>query len=189
MPVLFRKSAGRILRSVQSRRIFRVAGRKVVRDIQVTVASQADLEYVHSRLTSEVPFKPDPPTPQIPRFVANHHGRVVGFVELARYTPKRAPYIGFCLFNLSVMDPVCRGLGVREALTRREVEVAQDEGAKELWLVVNEHNRPATNLYHKLGVVPASVMGLNEQPLGRGKDDGQAVDHDGETADQMGRAA
>lgn len=163
MPELVRKTASRILRTVQSRKIFRATGRRVVRDIRVMIASSADLEYVHSRLTTEVSYKPFPPDPQVTRFVATHHGRVVGFVELVRHPPEHAPYIGFWLFSLSVLDPFYRGLGVGEALTRRVVELARDEGAKEVWLVVNEHNHPAINLYQKFGFEPATVMGLDEQ--------------------------
>lgn len=163
MPVLVRKCAGRILRSVQSRRIFRAAGRKVVRDIRVTIASPADLEYVHSRLTSELAFKPDPADPQVTRFVATRHGRVIGFVELVRHPPEHAPYVGFWLFSLYVFDPLYRGLGIGEALARCVIKLARDGGGEELWLVVNEQNRPATNLYQKLGFKPANVTELDEQ--------------------------
>jgi ribosomal protein S18 acetylase RimI-like enzyme len=160
---VLRTVAGHGLRCVQSRTIYRATGRRFASGITVTTASPADLECVQSRLTPGLSVVPPSPDHLISRFVAVRHGRVTGFVELVRHPPEDAPFTGHWLFSLTVLDPLFRGLGIGEALARRVIEIASDEGARELWLVVGETNRPAVALYRKLGFERTAIEELEEQ--------------------------
>lgn len=157
-----RRGVGSALRSAQSQGIYRAVGKRVAGEISITMASPADLAYVHSRLSPGIPYEPAPSSNLVTRFVAMRSRRVTGFVELVRHPPEHAPYIGHWLFSLNVLDPWCRGLGIGEALARHVVGCARREGARELWLVVGEANGPAIALYRKLGFERAAVVGLEE---------------------------
>lgn len=159
------RGVDRSLRFVQSRRIFRVIGRRVIWGIAFSAASPSDLEIVHSKLNPGVPYPPSSPDSAVTRFVATRQGRVIGFVELVRHPLDDAPYIGHWLFSLNVLDPKYRGFGIGETLARRVIQTARDEGGGDLWLIVGETNLPAIHLYRKLGFVRAPVGGLEEQLL------------------------
>lgn len=148
---------------MQSQGFFRAARRRIAPKISITTASPADLEYVQTRLNPGVTFIPNPPDPWVTRLVAVRHERVIGFVELVRHPPEHAPFVGFWLFSLYVLDPLYRGSGIGEALACHAIGLARREGAKELWLVVGETNCPAINLYRKLGFERAVAKGLEER--------------------------
>lgn len=158
-----RKETGEGLRFLQSRPLFRAAGRGLVRGITVTDASPDELGYVHARLNPGVPHRPSPPDPAVTTLVAVRHGKVVGFVQLVRRPPSQAPYVGYWLHSLSVLHPLYRGTGIGEALARTALEIARREGAEEVNLVVGQTNRPAIGLYRKLGFRHAVLPGLEEQ--------------------------
>jgi ribosomal protein S18 acetylase RimI-like enzyme len=141
--------------------------------ISITTASPSDLAYVQSKLTPGLPIEPPSPDPLVTRLVATRYGRICGFVELVRHPLEHSPYVGHWLFSLTVMDPLYRGLGIGEALARRMIEIASDEGTRELWLVVGETNRPAIGLYRKLGFERSAVGGLEELLEEEGKTTGQ----------------
>jgi len=158
-----RNEAGHGLLFLQSRAIFRAAGRRLVRGITITGASPSDLAYVQSRLDPGSPYSPEPPNPAATNLVAIRHGQIVGFVQLVRHPTSHAPYTGHWLFSLYVLHPLYRGTGIGEILTRALLDIARQEGAPEVYLVVNETNRPAICLYQKLGFQHTTLPGLEEQ--------------------------
>lgn len=125
-------------------------------------ASPVDLVYVNASLNPGTPFRSSLPDPAVTRIVAERHGQILGFVEIIRHPPEDAPYVGYWLSSLYVLDPLFRGLGIGEALASHIIEIARIEGAKELWLLVVGTNRPAVALYRKLGFVEAIVEDLEE---------------------------
>jgi len=160
---VLRNGADHGLRFAHSSGTFRAVGRRLTGEIRITIASPADLVYVQSRLTPGLPPIPPSPDPLITHLVGIRHGRVRGFVELVRHPSEEKPYVRYWLSSLIVLDPLCRGRGIGEALACRVMEIARGEEAGELWLVVGETNRPAVALYQKLGFERAVVEDLEEQ--------------------------
>ena len=113
-----------------------------------------------------------PPDPDVVRYVAKCGDDVIGLVTLLRPSASPSPFRGCWLFGLMVRMRY-RGRGVGEALTARVLAQAEAEGAEELLLCVFEDNRPAVNLYRKLGfervTLPelAEWMATHEQADGR----------------------
>ncbi len=158
-----RKGAGHSLRFLQSRAMVRAAGRRLVHGIKVTEASPSDLASVQSKLDPSTSYSPAPLDPAVTNLVAVRYGKIVGFVQLVRHPPSHAPYIGYWLFSLYILNPLYRGTGIGEILTRSLLAIGRREGAPEVYLVVNETNRPAILLYQKLGFQNITLPGLEEQ--------------------------
>jgi ribosomal protein S18 acetylase RimI-like enzyme len=158
-----RRGAGRGLLFLQSRAILRAAGRRLIRGIIVTETTPADLAYVRSRLNPGGSNPPSPPATEVTSLVAVHHGKITGFVQLVRHPPSHAPYVGYWLFSLYVLNLLYRGTGTGEALTRAVLDIARKEGAPEVFLVVNETNHPAVSLYSKLGFRRTILPDLEEK--------------------------
>jgi len=76
---------------------------------------------------------------------------MLGFVQLVRPPPSHAPYVGYWLFSLYTLHPLYRGFGIGETLGRALITIARQEGAEEIFLVVNQTNQSAIRLYQKLG--------------------------------------
>ena len=56
-----------------------------------------------------------------------------------------------------------RGIGVGEGMMRMALESASNEGARKVNLFVFECNKPALNLYKKMGFMQASIYKPNDQ--------------------------
>ncbi|MCI0478635.1 MAG: GNAT family N-acetyltransferase, partial [Anaerolineales bacterium] len=93
---------------------------------------------------------PEPQMPGVTNYVAKRGKHLFGFVQLVRHPPEHFPYVGAWLFSLVVWGRY-RGMGIGEALTRRVIEQARAEDARELRLLVFADNARAINLYRKLG--------------------------------------
>lgn len=93
--------------------------------------------------------------------MAKSNSEVLGLVRLMRHPEADFPYVGYWLYSLTVR-PRYRGLGIGEALTRRVVEQARAEGAREVFLRVFDDNTPALALYSKLGFEPVTLPALEE---------------------------
>jgi GNAT superfamily N-acetyltransferase len=146
-----------ILRNIQGLRSYRAGIRHLHPTIQIREANEADLEEAQDRLGFIGSFGP-----LVTGFVAIMHSRIVGYVDLVRYPPKNAPYLGYWIFGLYIWLP-CRGLGLGEALCRQAISCARAEGSHELNLLVYPQNRAALNLYRNLGFEPAIIPGLEGQ--------------------------
>jgi ribosomal protein S18 acetylase RimI-like enzyme len=131
--------------------------------VTIRDASDADLLAVHHWLSP----KGDPAhaiqrAPFLDQWVADHRGRVVGFVQLVDQPPEHHPYTGLWLFSLQVKLRL-RGAGIGEQLTKAVIARARQKGAPSLRLVVNEDNQPAVRLYRKLGFEEVRLPEISEQ--------------------------
>lgn len=101
-------------------------------------------------------------SPGVTNYAARIWGNVVGFVQLVRHSTDDLPFTGHWLFSLQVW-PLWRGLGIGEDLSRRVIEQAVAEGAKELFCLVRNDNYAAQNLYGKLGFESWIIPSIKEQ--------------------------
>jgi len=100
--------------------------------------------------------------PHVTNLVARCLGQLAGFVQLVRHPPEHSPYVGHWLFSLYVR-PLCKRLGVGQALSQAVIETARAEGAQTLDLLVFNDNSPAIQLYRKLGFEMHIIAELEPQ--------------------------
>jgi GNAT superfamily N-acetyltransferase len=135
-------------------------------------AGARDLIELYTRLNPGDDAVPPPQTPDAINFVAKHGNQLLGFVQFVRHPQKHFPYVGNWLFSLIVWGRY-RGMGVGETLTRRVIEQATTEGAPELFLNVDDDNRPALDLYRKLGFERVVLPVLEEEFIAEGRKNGR----------------
>jgi ribosomal protein S18 acetylase RimI-like enzyme len=80
--------------------------------------------------------------------------RIVGATIVSRAPELTGSPSGWWLESVTV-GMRYRGAGIGQALVRQALEVAQEAGAKGVYLRVSEDNRAATGLYRKIGFRPA----------------------------------
>lgn len=97
---------------------------------------------------------------QIPTSVAVVDGEDVGIVRGARDDSRTD---SAWLISMWVA-PEVRGQGVGEALIDAVVEWARASGARRLLLDVGDHNRPAIDLYARMGFEPNGTTGSLPPP-------------------------
>jgi ribosomal protein S18 acetylase RimI-like enzyme len=144
------RPASAILRRLQQLPRFRAWAKRFRPAVTIDEASPRDLIEVHARLSPGSDATPPRQMPGVTNFVARRGKQLFGFVQLVRHPKEHFPYVGVWLFSLVVWGRY-RGMGLGEALTRRVIEQAQTEGARELRLLVYADNARAINLYRKLG--------------------------------------
>ena len=157
-----RRVAAAVLRRAQKHALSRAITRRALRVQTRTVIADAcgqELELMETRLNPGAWLPRARRNPNVTPYVAKLGVRLAGFVELVRHPPEHAPYVGYWLFSLHVRERY-RGLSLGEQLSRRVMEQARAEGARELLLLVAEDNHPAINLYLKLGFVRAEMPAL-----------------------------
>jgi len=118
---------------------------------------------VQVRLNPGHPPAPSAPNPLVTNLIATWHGHILGFVQVVRHPPSHAPYVGHWLFSLTILHPLFKGLGIGERLCHAILNLASEEGAEEVFLLVNTGNKPAIALYQKLGFSHTSLTGLEER--------------------------
>ncbi|MER5840717.1 GNAT family N-acetyltransferase [Streptomyces prasinus] len=89
--------------------------------------------------------------------VAEHGGRLVGYVRLGRPTELASNAHVRQICGLAVSEGA-RGRGVGRALVRAAVQEARDRGARRITLRVLGHNTPARALYESEGFVVEGVQ-------------------------------
>ncbi|MCK4942601.1 MAG: GNAT family N-acetyltransferase, partial [Candidatus Aminicenantes bacterium] len=94
-------------------------------------------------------------------FTARWSDKTMGSVHLLKYPHGHFPYTGYWLSDLHIRLRY-RGMGLGEQLTRKVISHADENGAKELWLLVRENNRPALTLYKKMGFVKVDLPVFRE---------------------------
>ncbi len=147
-----------ILQKIQGLKIYRKTIPHLLHPaVVISKAGQVDLEEAEDRLGFMGSLNP-----HITGFVARMNSRVVGYADLVRHPPENYPYSGYWIFGLFVWLPT-RGMGIGDALCRRAIELAREEGAKELCLLVYPENSAAVNLYRSLGFEPSTISGLEKQ--------------------------
>ena len=146
----------------QSLSIYRKAAARLRPDVRITEATEADLRTVHAWFSPDQEERIQRRAPGVTDFVAKHGDKIVGFVQLVRRSEDAGAHAGFWLCSLRVRLPY-RGMGLGESLCQRVIDLARQEGAGELSLVVHEHNQRAAALYRKLGFAAKDVPELDAQ--------------------------
>jgi ribosomal protein S18 acetylase RimI-like enzyme len=90
-------------------------------------------------------------------FVAEHKGRIVGYIRLAPSAPVPESAHVLLIPGLAV-DPSARGLGVGAALLEYVISEARQRGARKIMLYVFSTNESATRLYLRHGFVEEGRM-------------------------------
>ena len=143
--------AGAALYRLQSIPLYRRIGQRIASGMTLREATDADKLAVHRWLNPiGDPTHALHRNPNVTEWVAEYQSQLVGFVQLVRHPPEHFPYVGDWLFALSV-KPICRGLGIGQALSQVVIERSRAEGAPTLDLLVYEDNVRAIDLYRKLG--------------------------------------
>ncbi|MEU0003749.1 GNAT family N-acetyltransferase [Streptomyces sp. NPDC006314] len=89
--------------------------------------------------------------------VAEHDGRIAGYIRLARPTPLASNAHVLAIQGFAVAGEA-RGRGIGRALIRAAVEEARRRGARRLTLRVLGHNTPARTLYESEGFTVEGVL-------------------------------
>ena len=157
---------------IQDRSLYRRFAEALRPKIQIKKASEKDWKAFYYLMN---PGQDDPPPQDSSgaiNFVAKKKDAIVGFVQLVRRPESEGIHAGYWLFSL-VVRLRHRGMGIGEALSRKVIAEATQEGAEKLKLFVFEDSRPAVQLYKKLGfeevIIPELVPKLEEETkqLGR----------------------
>ena len=165
----FRAFCKRLVRfcviKMQSIAIYRWIARSFQSGIRIKEADERDLKAFY---TWYRPSKVEVSVSQDSRstdFVAQKGSMVIGFAQLVRHSENTDFYEGYWLFGL-VVKTRYRGMRIGEKLSQAVIERAKEEGANEILLLVRDNNRPAIDLYHKLGFRIEVVPDLEEQLSG-----------------------
>jgi len=157
-----RRVGGRGLLKAQEFATYRRFARKLRPDMTLCEADEKDMNAFHAQWNSEIQPEPYRHNPEVTNFVAKHGKTIFGFIQLVRHPDSHYPFTGFWLFSLMVRVPY-RGMGLGRELSMRVILMAQEEGASELSLLVNEKNQPAIALYRDLQFEPVTIPGLEER--------------------------
>jgi len=157
----FKKIGKFILVKVQRFSAYRNLAGRFIKNIRIGEASETERLLVHTWWNPEYSGISVPASPHATDFVAKKGTKVIGYVQLVRRSEDFKAEAGHWLFGLLV-KPLYRNMGIGEALSRKVIEQARQEGAKELLLLVHEDNRNAVNLYRKLGFERRVIEGLEE---------------------------
>jgi ribosomal protein S18 acetylase RimI-like enzyme len=158
-----RNAAVRCLIQIQRLPVYRTIARWFQPTVEIREADDGDLRQVQDWLNpgrqqhagAQSPFRTT-------NLVATRGDRIIGFVQLVHRPPEYHPHDGHWIAGLSVRARY-RRLGIGERLSQSLLDRAREEGAREVLLLVREHNRPAVNLYHKLGFRETKIPALEEQ--------------------------
>jgi ribosomal protein S18 acetylase RimI-like enzyme len=145
-----RWAAGFALRRIQSLSIYRSFGRRLAPRFETALADETALAVVHRHFNPDGPYRDRLPNPNVVNWVAKRGSEIVGFVQYVYHPESDPEWEGHWLFSLEVWRNY-RGMGIGEMLTKRVIEQAAAQEAKDLWLVVYEDNDRAIRLYQKLG--------------------------------------
>jgi len=157
---------------MQSFGFYRQAARWVCPRFVIREAAQADMALIEAHFNPNSDSPPHLLGPGVTNFVACRKKKITGFVQLVRHGKTDSPYSGFWLFSLHVW-PLYRGMGIGEALSRRIMERARAENARELSLLVYEDNQAALRMYTKLEfariIIPELEKMLEDEKASSGR--------------------
>ena len=142
------------VKHVQSAAFYRVLSKKIRPKVHI-------YEFNDQYLLKKK-YLPIIPSSCVTNYIARTSHITVGVVQLVRRPPEDFPLVGYWLENLKVW-PLWRRMGLGEELTKRVIDQAFKEGSRELFLIIDEDNITAYNLYKNLGFVKTSVPGLDEK--------------------------
>ena len=152
---------------MQRASVYKKLAGKYFQNIRIAEATDKERVLIHTWWNPDFSETSVPASPHATDFVAKKGNKVVGYVQLVRRSEDFGAEAGHWLFGLLV-KPFYRNAGIGEALSRKVIDRAREEGAKELLLLVHEDNQNAIKLYHKLGFAQKVIEGL-EEPLEREK--------------------
>jgi ribosomal protein S18 acetylase RimI-like enzyme len=167
-----RKTGAKALLRLHSIPCFRALIKRFSRTCTIREAGVADMMALYSWLNPDGNPTPPPAEPNLTNYVAKRGNELIGFVRLMRHPETDFPYVGYWLYSLSVKSRY-RGMGFGEALTRRVIDQAMAEGSDELFLAVFEDNRPAVDLYLKLGFEHVTLPVIEEEFAAEGRRNGR----------------
>lgn len=150
------------MRKIQKISIYRRLVRSLRSDIEIREANEKDMRLALHWLNPNQAERTVSRNINATSFVAKKGGRVIGHVDFVRRSKKYYPHDGYWLSDLMVRTTY-RGMGIGEELTRMVMEKSKKEGAKELSLLVQEHNYRAIKLYQKLGFEIRVIPDLERQ--------------------------
>jgi len=156
------KAGGAGLCKAQEFTLYRRFARNLCPDLAILKADEKDMNVVHTLWDSGIEPEPYRRNPDVTNVVAKHGNTILGFIQLVRHPDSHNPYTGFWLSSLTVRAPY-RGMGIGRELVMRVIQMAQEEGAPALSLLVSEKNRPAIALFRDLKFKPATIPGLEER--------------------------
>ena len=152
-----RKQCSWLLPYLQSFRLYRTLGRRLIRKrIRCCFATAAHAHGL-SRFFgySEAAYEG-----RQHRLVATLGGHIAGVITIRCFDGTSVLYPGWWAFELVVRIPY-RGLGIGEQLMQKVIEESALVGATRLSLLVSENNRRAIYLYQKLGLELYSIPRLD----------------------------
>jgi GNAT superfamily N-acetyltransferase len=160
--LLPRRVAAAILRRVQGLALYGRLGRKLVGPVEVSLASNSDLEQACRAFNFAPPHRSEAANPCVSNFVAKTGDKVIGFTQLVERASDQGPWAGWWIHSTQVRA-IYRGLGVGEELSRQAIAAARAKGASELLLTVSRDNSRATKLNKKLGFAEVTLPDI--EPL------------------------
>jgi ribosomal protein S18 acetylase RimI-like enzyme len=153
---LVRSLLGSAFRSLQGTAAYRRLANRFRPGFTIMAAEALDLKKLQAAGLA------DEHGPEVTIYVACGKQHILGFVYLVRHPPESFPYSGHYFYDLHV-HPLWRRLGLGELLLQRVIDQCRLEKAPALFGLVFEDNRPALNLYGKLGFQRAVQPGLEAQ--------------------------
>jgi ribosomal protein S18 acetylase RimI-like enzyme len=130
--------------------------------ITIVEADERDMETIFASWCAKRPPSEYHPHPGVTPYIAKNNEEILGFIQLTRNQKENSSQAEFWLVGLRVRMPY-RGMHIGEELSRCAIWRAQEEGADEIFLVVDEKNQPATALYRKLQFEPVSIPYLDAE--------------------------
>jgi len=167
-----RKCLGATLRRSQSFGLYRRLATYLSPEFIIREASPVDMAMIEAHFNPASSSPMPAPSPEVTNFIACRKNKVIGFVQLVRHEEDVLFGSGHWLFSLYVW-PLYRGRGIGEALSRRVMEQARMENARELSLLLYEDNQAACSMYEKLGfarvIIPELEKMLEEESKSFGR--------------------
>ena len=148
--MLPRRIAGRILRILQSLSVYRGIVRILAPCINISEASEEDMEMVHEMFNPGVPYRRQEANPNVTNWVVKKNGRIIAFTQNVYHPEENHPWTGHWLFSLHVRARY-RGAGIGAQLTEKVIAKAKEQKADAILLAVYEDNKAAIRLYQKFG--------------------------------------
>ena len=170
----------RVLISLQSLKLYRKLARKLIgKKIHYRVATAEDSLSLSQFYGYDVfPEKGDPASVRDRQtnllvsngntLIALFRRKIAGAAVLRRFPEDEASRNDCWLFGMVVRTRY-RGAGIGEGLVYKALEKAHNEGTNNLNLLVFKRNKPAYNLYKKLGFEQVSI----HRPINRFKNNGK----------------
>ncbi|MGD9015604.1 MAG: signal peptidase I [Candidatus Omnitrophota bacterium] len=139
---IFKRMASRVLRLIHGLKIYRNLAKRLIR--------------------KEILYKFEPSRGCANHFLAKIGNKSVGKATVDKFLENNSEYYGWWIFGTWV-NWRYRGLGIGKQLTMMVCDFVAKSGASDIKLLVFENNRPAINLYRKMGFSQISIPAIDEE--------------------------